>query len=52
MPERVTKTIRNLDADLYAQALAAASGSKPKKDIGQWINEAIKAKLKKEKRVK
>lgn len=52
MPELVTKTIRNLDAGLYSQALAAASGSNPKKDLGQWMNEAIKAKLKKENKSK
>lgn len=42
----VTKMIRGLDAELYQKARAAAiTGGKT---IGQWLNEAIADKLKKE----
>ena len=49
MPDKEGKTnIRGLDPKLYAEARAAAL--KKKQNIGQWINDAMAAKLKKEKR--
>ena len=49
MPDKEGKTnIRGLDPDLFANARAAAI--KKHQTIGQWINDAMDAKLRKEKR--
>jgi len=48
MPDADGKTsIRGIDPDLFAEARAAAL--KKKQNIGQWINDAMAARLKKEK---
>jgi len=43
MPEKVTKRIRGLDAELYRKAKAAAAAQG--KPMGEWISEAIAEKL-------
>lgn len=43
----ITKTIRELDPELYR--LARAQALKEGKPIGAWLNEAIRGKLKKTK---
>lgn len=40
---KITKTIRDLESELYQQARAEAL--RQGKTIGQWINEAIAEKL-------
>ena len=45
MAEKTKITIRNLDPELYKQARIRAL--KEGKNLGTWVNEAIKAYLKK-----